>query len=667
MRGVNQNNIISLALLYILKACVATNSIRGRQSPDKHRFEREVNEHHEGRWIIGFKSGAGFDSIDRQMQSDADPRRVMGLPQDRAEVMTLSSEEEVQYWNDREDVAYVEPDYIVRPLAETIPYGISAVKALSVNDDKVSNQKVCIIDTGYDINHPDLPSSSNIVSGNSQIRNESWSTDGDGHGTHIAGTIAALGGNGRGVVGVNRNGQVKLHIIKIFDNNGDWAYTSDLIKAAEQCVEAGSTIINMSLGGNRDSVTERNALNRIYNEENVLLVAASGNDGSNKKLYPASYPSVISVAAVDSAKKKAWFSQFNEGVDLAAPGVGIESTYKDGRYFKMNGTSMASPHVAGVAALVWSHFPNLTAKDIRKALESSAEDLGQSGKDFQFGYGLVRADRAYTLLLGDGGGTEGGNGNTCVDSPAGWYDSDGPTFTCQWYKEKDNCDSFGSTNKYSNFGKNAKQACCACGGGSTALRPPAPTPTKPEPTPIPPTESPTESPTKRPTSSPTQRPSPTPKAPSPTSPTRPSKCFDSPLNWNDSDGPTFTCKWYADYQYCEQFGDGFPNFGKTANQACCACGGGRRINDASPVVAPTAPSAPLPSPPSNETYSCGCSTCGESILNEVIGRNGFKLGEQIGWLQTHFGYTETRACRLLCGQLFEDKCSQCNPSTCSRR
>ncbi len=91
------------------------------------------------------------------------------------------------------------------------------------------------------------------------------------------------------------------------------------------------------------------------------MVNASGNDGSNKKLYPASYPSVISVAAVNSAKKKAWFSQFNKGVDLAVPGVGIESTIKgDGRYFKMNGTSMTSPHVAGVAVLVWSHFPNLT-------------------------------------------------------------------------------------------------------------------------------------------------------------------------------------------------------------------------------------------------------------------------------------------------------------------
>jgi hypothetical protein len=361
---------------------------------------------------------------------------------------------------------------------------------------------------------------------------------------------------------------------------------------------------------------------------------------------------------VDSSKRRAWFSQYNEGVDLAAPGVGIESTYKDGGYYKMNGTSMASPHVAGVAALVWSHFPNLTAKDIRKALESSAEDLGPSGKDVEYGYGLVRADRAYTLLLGNDGGTEGGgNGNTCVDSPAGWYDSDGPTFTCQWYKENNYCDSFGSTNEYTNFGKNAKQACCVCGGGSTALRPPAPSPTKLKPTPNPPTESPT----KCPTSSPTQRPSPTPP-----SPTRPSKCVDSPLNWNDSDGPTFNCKWYAEEQYCDSFGDKYPNLGKTANQACCACGGGRRINDSAPAPTPTAPSAPQPSPPSNETYSCGCSTCGEDILNEVIG-GGFKLREQIGWLQTSLGYTESRACRLLCGQLFKDKCGQCNPSTCSRR
>ena len=162
---------------------------------------------------------------------------------------------------------------------------------------------------------------------------------------------------------------------------------------------------------------------------------------------------------MDSSKKRAWFSQYNEGVDFAAPGVGIESTYRDGRYFKMNGTSMSYPHVAGVAALIWSHFPNLTAKYKRTALVSSAEDLGPSGKDVEYGYGLVRADRAYNLLLGNDGGTEeGGNGNSCVDSPAGWYpyDSDGRTFTCQWYKDNDYCDSFGSTNEYNNFGKSSQ-------------------------------------------------------------------------------------------------------------------------------------------------------------------------------------------------------------------
>ena len=405
-----KKNIFALAFTFlcILKASVATNkdSIRGRQSTDDgRRFEQdEANEDHKDRWIVRFKSEEGFDTIHRQMQSkDADPHsvRIMGLPQDRAEVMTLSSEEEVQYWNDRDDVAYVEPDYIVRPMAENIPYGISAVKALSVSDGKVSNQKVCIIDSGYDINHPDLPSSPNVVSG----ENESWSTDESGHGTHVAGTIAALGGNGRGVVGVNRNGQVKLHVIKVFNGNGDWIYTSDLIRAAERCVEAGSTIINMSLGGPKSSVTARDAFNRIFNEDNVLLVAASGNDGSNNKLYPASYPSIISVAAVDSSKKRANFSQYNEGVDLAAPGVGVLSTTPGGGYSWYRGTSMATPHVAGVAALVWSHFPNLTAKDIRKALESSAEDLGPSGKDVEYGYGLVRADRAYNLLLGNGAGS----------------------------------------------------------------------------------------------------------------------------------------------------------------------------------------------------------------------------------------------------------------------
>ena len=109
-------------------------------------------------------------------------------------------------------------------MAESIPYGIESVKAEIVSDSAVSNRKVCIIDTGYDLGHPDLASDPSIVTGyEGPFTAGPWSTDGNGHGTHVAGTIAAIGNNGQGVVGVNRNGQLKLHIVRVFGNDCKWA------------------------------------------------------------------------------------------------------------------------------------------------------------------------------------------------------------------------------------------------------------------------------------------------------------------------------------------------------------------------------------------------------------------------------------------------------------
>ena len=377
----------------------------------------------------------------------------MTLPDDDIEVMSLETEEEIRYWEDHDDVEYVEPDNKVYLYAESVPWGITTTKALEVSDDSVSNQKVCIIDTGYDITHPDLPSSRTIVSGNSQITSQSWTEDGHGHGTHVAGTIAAIGGNNEGVVGVNRNGQVKLHIVKIFDNSGSWTHTSNLIQAVESCAAAGSTVVNMSLGcDDCFSQAQNDAFTRIYNQ-GVLLVAAAGNSGNSAKSYPASYSSVMSVAAVDKDNNHAHFSQFNDAVDITAPGVDILSTFPGGKYKSLRGTSMASPHVAGIAALVWSHFPTKTAQEIRQALESTAIDLGPAEKDDEFGYGLIQADRAYSYLVEE----------TCEDV-VGWYDSDGPTFDCAFYAKENNCENYGDS--FMNFGKTAKQACCVCGGGT---------------------------------------------------------------------------------------------------------------------------------------------------------------------------------------------------------
>ena len=334
----------------------------------------------------------------------------------------------------------------------------------------------------------------------------------------MAGTIAALANNGIGVVGINPNGLLNLHIVRVFNAAG-WAYSSTLVGALDECEAAGANVINMSLGGSLKSRTEDKAF-AAANGRGVLSIAAAGNDGNTRKSYPASYASVVSVAAVDGNMNVADFSQQNSSVELAAPGVHVKSTVPMGtgrdatttvngvdfpadgldgtplgnvsgalvdcgigdnacpggggqicliargtiafsdkvlacqagggagaiiynnvagplagtladvvttipsagvsdtdgaamlqqlgstanvaifatNYAYYDGTSMATPHVVGVAALVWSYNPAWTNDEIRGALQATAIDLGVAGRDAAYGYGLVQAKAALDFL-----------------------------------------------------------------------------------------------------------------------------------------------------------------------------------------------------------------------------------------------------------------------------
>ena len=301
-----------------------------------------------------------------------------------------------------EDVEHVEVDPKRYLMAESTPYGIRMVQANRIADNMSGNRKVCIMDTGYTLNHPDLPSTG--ITGNDGYGSNNtgnWYNDGNGHGTHVAGTIAAIGGNGQGVVGVNPSGQLGLHIVKVFNDQGRWAYGSDLIKAIEQCESAGANITSMSLGGSGSSNAERNAFQQSYNR-GMLHIAAAGNGGNSSLSYPASYNEVVSVAAVDSSENKASFSQYNSQVEIAAPGVSVKATWNNNGYKSISGTSMATPHVSGVAALVWSHYPQCTNKEIRNILNITAKDKGAAGKDTSYGYGIVQAKAAFDYIAQNG-------------------------------------------------------------------------------------------------------------------------------------------------------------------------------------------------------------------------------------------------------------------------
>lgn len=225
------------------------------------------------------------------------------------------------------NIEYIERDVPRYPLAQTSPYGIAMVQADQVSDSQAANRKVCIIDSGYTLGHEDLDADSSIQ-GTNNSGTGNWFVDNCAHGSHVAGTISALA-NGVGVVGVLPGGNVNLHIVKVFGDNCAWAYSSDLVAAAFTCRDAGANVISMSLGCNGNlcrSTTEENAFNSLYNTSGILSVAAAGNSGNTQLSYPASYASVVSVAAVDSAKVVAAFSQQNSQVELAAPGAAVRST-----------------------------------------------------------------------------------------------------------------------------------------------------------------------------------------------------------------------------------------------------------------------------------------------------------------------------------------------------
>ena len=283
---------------------------------------------------------------------------------------------------------------------DEIPYGINLVQAFDVEDlgfdgsDKVSDMKVCILDTGL-ANHPDIPS--DHVEGFSYYPVGSGDyTDRQGHGTHVAGTVAALSNN-QGVIGVLRSPNTHLVIGKVLSDSGSGTY-ANVIDGLTKCMQRGAKVINMSLGGGGYLQSFQDKVNELH-EAGIVIVAAAGNGGSSRRFYPASYEHIISVAAVDSNQNRASFSQYNDRIDLAAPGVSVLSTCIGNRYCYKSGTSMASPHVAGVVALVWSHFPHVNNTKINDVLENTAKDLGADGRDNFYGHGLVQAKVAFDQLV----------------------------------------------------------------------------------------------------------------------------------------------------------------------------------------------------------------------------------------------------------------------------
>ncbi|MGY2128370.1 S8 family serine peptidase [Blastococcus sp. SYSU DS0617] len=290
-------------------------------------------------------------------------------------------------------------------------YGNDLVRAeqgrAEVDAAALDDVVVAVLDTGV-APHAELTSA--LVAGRNFTDSPGGpldATDRHGHGTHVAGTIGADAGSN--VEGVATG--VRIMPVKVLgDTGGGWTnWAADgIVWAADN----GADVINMSLGGASPSTVQAQAV-AYARSKGVTVIAAAGNDDTSAPFYPAADPGVIAVAAVDEQRARAWFSNYGSYVDVAAPGVDILSTYValEGEYVYLSGTSMASPHVAGVAALMEAAAPALTPDQVERALTGSATDLGTTGRDDLFGHGLVDAVRAV-----QGARTLAGGGTLPVNS-----------------------------------------------------------------------------------------------------------------------------------------------------------------------------------------------------------------------------------------------------------
>lgn len=257
---------------------------------------------------------------------------------------------------------------------------------------------VAVLDTGIDTNHPDLQGQ--FVGGWDFVGKDSVPQDDNGHGTHVSGLVAAAADNGRGISGVAPGARVMP--IKVVTATGIGSHLQ-IAQGIEYAVHNGARILNLSLGGSEPSETLRRAVAYAW-DSGALVVAAAGNENSSAPVYPAAWPNVIGVGATNVDDTRAPFSNFGGYVAISAPGVAILSTTMGGSYEAWPGTSMATPLVSGVAALLWSRYPNLTNAEVRALLLETTDHIGSASYDgggwnAEYGHGLVNAARAVGLTI----------------------------------------------------------------------------------------------------------------------------------------------------------------------------------------------------------------------------------------------------------------------------
>ena len=365
-------------------------------------------------------------------ESEVHPSRVLVFDEDGSYETIESHDPIAAVWDYRDRGVYAEPDLVRSistisgggdPLADyQWHFDLIGVDANS-SEHKGFGATVAVVDTGVSLGGEDTPVF--MAAGFDFTQDIPSAEDDNGHGTHVAGTIAQATGNGFGVGGIAPDATILP--VRVLDADGS-GYASDVASGIVWAVDNGADVINLSLGSSSPSRAERRAI-RYAVEHGVLVVAASGNDGGATG-YPARYPEAVAVSAVGADGRVTSYSNVG-GIELAAPGGDtsvdrngdgygdgvLQETFVGGEwgYWFYQGTSMAAPHVAGAAALLVG--AGATPEEARDLLADSAVDTGRPGKDGRTGYGLIDAAAALEMVAGQNDVSDPEETDPDVDSP----------------------------------------------------------------------------------------------------------------------------------------------------------------------------------------------------------------------------------------------------------
>ncbi|WP_416149793.1 S8 family peptidase [Salipaludibacillus sp. HK11] len=323
--------------------------------------------------------------------------------------LTKEADEMMNQWDHDPSVKYMEPNYNFKK--QTSNKASTSSKPIDLPNDELydfyqwnlkqmnlegvwnetqgsEGVPVAIVDSGIDPEHRDLQE--RVVKGYNAFENNESYFDDNGHGTHVAGIFGAVTNNEDGIAGVTWNAPILA--VKVLDDEAI-GNSFSIAEGIYWATDNGAKVINLSLGDEHDSEVMYEAIRYAYDND-VVLIAATGNDNVETPMYPAAYDEVLAVGSTNQNRERSFFSNFGDHTDVTAPGEHIPSTFPGGQYVMMSGTSMSAPHVAGIASLIRSQDEDLTNEDVYEKIRVTADDIGPAGFDRYHGYGMINASEA---------------------------------------------------------------------------------------------------------------------------------------------------------------------------------------------------------------------------------------------------------------------------------